>query len=91
MENIRTAVQKVAKLKEMGIFDKWVANTNKRASEFESTNPIKQELIGVQRRNRLLATHQYLSDMIESSFIFWGTPEGPGFWRVIVDSLRNEI
>lgn len=41
MENIRTAVQKVAKLKEMGIFDKWVANTDKRARDFENTNPIK--------------------------------------------------
>ena len=91
MEKSRTAVQKVAKLKEMGIFDKWVANADKRAREFENTNPIKQELNGVQRRNRLLATHQYFSDMIESSFIFAGTPEGSAFWGVIVDSLRREI
>lgn len=91
MENIRTAAQKVAKMKEMGILDKWVANTDKRARDFENTNPIKQELNGVQRRNRLLATHLYLSDMIESSFIFAGTPEGSGFWGIIVDSLRREI
>lgn len=91
MENSRTAVQKVAKLKEMGIFDKWVANTDKRARDFENTNPIKQELNGVQRRNRLLATHQYLSDMIEASFIFWGCPEREDFWYNIVDNLRSEI
>lgn len=91
MEKPRNVVQKVAKLKEMGIFDKWVFNSDKRAMDFENTNPIKQELKGVQRRNRLLATHQYLSDMIESSFIFAGTPEGSGFWGIIVDSLRKEI
>lgn len=43
MENRRDAVQKVAKLKELGIFDKWVFNTDKRTMEFENTNPIKQE------------------------------------------------
>ena len=91
MEKSRTAVQKVAKLKEMGIFDKWVLNADKRARDFENTNPIKQELNGVQRRNRLLATHQYLSDMIESSFIFAGTPEGRQFWYDLVDNLRSEI
>lgn len=91
MEKPRTAVQKVAKLKEMGIFDKWVSNTNKRARDFENTNPIKQELNGLQRRNRLLATHQYLSDMIEASFIFLDCPEGIQFWYDIVDELRSEI
>ena len=91
MEKSRTAVQKVEKMKEMGIFDKWVTNTDKRYNEFANTNPVKQELNGVQRRNRLLATHQYLSDMIECSFIFAGTPEGSGFWGIIVDSLRREI
>lgn len=91
MEKPRTIFQKVEKMKEMGIFDKWVANTDKRARDFENTNPIKQELNGVRRRNRLLATHQYLSDMIESSFLFAGTPEGSGFWGIIVDSLRREI
>lgn len=91
MEKPRTAVQKVAKLKEMGIFDKWVSNTNKRARDFENTNPIKQELNGLQRRNRLLATHQYLSDMIEASFIFLDCPEGIQFWYDIVNELRSEI
>lgn len=91
MENIRTAVQKVAKLKEMGIFDKWVTNTDKRYHEYENTNPIKQELNCVQRRNRLLTTRQYLSDTIECSFLFANTPEGSGYWNTIVDSLRREI
>lgn len=81
MEKQRTAVQKVAKLKEMGIFDKWVANTDKRATEFK--------LNCVQRRNMLLTTYSYLSDMIESSFIFAGTPEGRQFWCDLVDELRS--
>ena len=53
MENYRDAVQKVAKMKELGIFGKWVFNTDKRTKDFENTNPIKQELNCVQRRNRL--------------------------------------
>lgn len=32
MENYRNAVQKVAKMKELGIFDKWVSNTDKQAT-----------------------------------------------------------
>lgn len=91
MENYRDAVQKVAKMKELGIFDKWVFNTDNRTKDFESTNPIKQELNCVQRRNRLLATYPYLSDMIESSFIFLECPEGRQLWYNIVDELRSEI
>ncbi|WAX09041.1 hypothetical protein BT61P2_00018 [Bacteroides phage BT61P2] len=91
MENYRDAVQKVSKLKELGIFDKWVANTDKRTKEFENTNPIKQKLNCVQRRNRLLAAFPYLSDMIEASFIFWDSPEKKDFWYDILDNLRSEI
>lgn len=91
MENYRSSQQKVEKMKELGIFDKWVSNTDKRTTEFENTNPIKQELNCVQRRNRLLATFPYLSDMIEASFIFWDCPEGRQFWYDLVDELRSEI
>lgn len=91
MENYRDAVQKVAKMKELGIFGKWVFNTDRRTKAFENTNPIKQELNCVQRRNRLLSKYEYLSDMIESSFIFLDCPEGRQFWYDIVDGLRSEI
>lgn len=91
MENYRDAVQKVAKMKELGIFDKWVSNTDKRTKEFENTSPIKPELNCVQRRNRLLITFTYLSDMIEASFIFLDCPEKQDFWFNIVDNLRSEI
>jgi N12 class adenine-specific DNA methylase len=66
MENYRNAVQKVAKMKELGIFDKWVSNTDKQVTEFK--------LNCVQRRNRLLSKYAYLSDMIEASFIFLYCP-----------------
>lgn len=91
MEKQRNAVQKAAKLKGMGIFDKWVFNTDNRTKDSESTNPVEQESDCVQRRNMLLATYLYLSDMIEASFIFLDCPEGSGFWRDIVDELRSEI
>lgn len=83
MENYRDAVQKVAKMKELGIFDKWVSNTDKRTTEFK--------LNCVQRRNMLLSTYPYLSDMVEASFIFLDCPEGRQLWYNIVDELRSEI
>ena len=83
MEKSRNAVQKVAKMKELGIFDKWVSNTDKRTTEIK--------LNCVQRRNMLLATYPYLSDMIEASFIFWDSPEGRQFWYDILDDLGSEI
>lgn len=72
MENYRSGQQKVEKMKELGIFDKWVSNTDKRTMEFENTNPIKQELNCVQRRNRLLANYAYLSDMIGMHHSYFG-------------------
>lgn len=83
MEKSRNAIQKIFKLKELGVFDKWVFNTDKRATEFK--------LNCVQRRNMLLSKYTYLSDMIESSFIFSDTPEKQDFWHNIVDDLRSEI
>lgn len=91
MEKSRNAVQKVAKMKELGIFDKWVSNTDKRTTEFENMSPIKPELNCVQMRNRLLSKYAYLSDMIEASFIFLDCPEGRQFWYDLVDELRSEI
>lgn len=91
MENYRDAVQKVAKMKELGIFDKWVSNTDERTKKFNSMTTVRQELNCVQRRNRLLSKYAYLSDMIEASFIFLDCPEGRQFWYDIVDELRSEI
>lgn len=89
MENYRSSQQKVEKMKELGIFDKWVSNTDERTKKFNSM--IRQELNCVQRRNRLLSKYAYLSDMIEASFIFLDCPEGRQFWYDLVDELRSEI
>lgn len=91
MENYRSSQQKVEKMKELGIFDKWVSNTDKRTMEFTSITTVRQELICEQWRNRLLANYAYLSDMIEASFIFSDCPEGRQFWYDLVDELRSEI
>jgi hypothetical protein len=85
MEKQRTVVEKVAKMKELGIFDKWVANTDKRTKECEIY------VRNVQRRNELLIKYKYLSNMIESSFLFADTQEKQDFWNNIVDELRSEI
>lgn len=91
MEKSRNAVQKVKKMKELGIFDKWVSNTDKRTMEFTSITTVRQELICEQWRNILLSNYVCLSDMIEASFIFLDCPEGRQFWYDIVDELRSEI
>ena len=91
MENYRSSQQKVEKMKELGIFDKWVSNTDERTKKFNSMTTVRQELNCVQRRNRLLSKYAYLSDMIEASFIFSDTPEKQDFWYDIVDELRSEI
>lgn len=91
MENYRSSQQKVEKMKELGIFDKWVSNTDKRTKKFNSMTTVRQELNCVQRRNRLLSKYAYLSDMIEASFIFSDCPEGRQFWCDTVDKLRSEI
>lgn len=91
MEKYRSNQQKVEKMKELGIFDKWVSNTDERTKKFNSMTTIRQELNCVQRRNRLLSKYAYLSDMIEASFIFLDCPEGRQFWYDLVDELRSEI
>lgn len=91
MENYRSSQQKVEKMKELGIFDKWVSNTDERTKKFNSMTTIRQELNCVQRRNRLLSKYAHLSDMIEASFIFLDCPEGRQFWYDLVDELRSEI
>lgn len=91
MENYRSGQQKVEKMKELGIFDRWVSNTDKRTIEFTSITTVRQELNCVQERNRLLSKYAYLSDMIEASFIFLYCPEGRQFWYDTVAKLRSEI
>ena len=91
MEKQRNVFQKVEKMKELGIFDRWVSNTDKRTMEFTSITTVRQELICEHWRKWLLSNYAYLSDMIEASFILLDCPEGRQFWYDLVDELRSEI
>lgn len=91
MENYRNGQQKVEKMKELGIFDKWVSNTDKWTMEIDSMTTVRQELICAQWRDGLLYRYAYLSDTIEASFIFSDSPEGRQFWYDTLDKLRSEI
>nr|DAK77089.1 MAG TPA: hypothetical protein [Caudoviricetes sp.] len=84
MENLRRRnQQKVEKMKKLGIFDKWVSNTDERTKRLH--------INCVQRRNWLLSNYAYLSDMIGASFEFSDCPEGKQFWYDILAELRSEI
>lgn len=93
MEEKLAGWQRVAKMKELGIYDKWVTNTDARTQEFYE-GCYTQDIIDsekIKRRNRKLNGVGYLSDMIEGSFVFTDSPEGWKYWDNIVDELRSEI
>lgn len=91
MEEKLAGWQRVAKMKELGIYDKWVINTDARTQEvYEGC--CTQDIIDsekIKRRNRKLNGVGYLSDMIESSFVFTDSPEGWKYWDYIVTALRE--
>lgn len=82
------------KLKELGIFEKWQANTDAHTAGMYGRYRFEKDYVESRkrrRRNTFLDAYAYLSDAIESSFIFVKAPEGPSYWREIVDQLREEI
>lgn len=94
MEKKRSSREKIEKMKELGIFEKWQANTDAHVRELYTRYGFIEEYIKLRLKRRctiLLERYAYLSDMIESSFIFVKAPEGPSYWREIVDQLREEI
>ena len=94
MEKKRSSQEKIEKMKELGIFEKWQDNTDARTREMYSRYDFTENHIKYQqkrRRIRFLDTYAYLSDVIESSFVFVKAPEGPSYWYEIVDQLRKEI
>lgn len=93
MEEKLAGWQRVAKMKELGIYDKWVTNTDARTQEVYERY-YTQDLIDSQkvaRRNRKLRGVECLSDTIESSFVFTDSPEGWDYWDNIVTALRDGI
>lgn len=71
------------KMQELGIFEKWQANTDAHTAEMYSCYDFTERYIeSRQKRRRILFldAYAYLSDVIESSY-----------WCEIVDQLREEI
>lgn len=81
MEKERSSEEKIKKMQELGIFEKWQANTDAHARELR----LKRKC------TILLEEYEYLSDAIESSFVFSRSPEGFDYWCEIVGQLREEI
>lgn len=94
MEKKRSSWEKIEKMKELGIFEKWQANTDAHTREMYSRYDFTENYIKSRqkrRRNTLLNAYVYLSDAIESSFVFSRSPEGFDYWDRIVGQLREEI
>lgn len=94
MEKKRSSREKIEKMQELGIFEKWQANTDARTAELYSCYDFTERYIESRKRRRrilFLNAYAYLSDVIESSFIFVKAPEGPSYRCEIVDQLREEI
>lgn len=94
MEKKRSSEEKIKKMQELGIFEKWQANTDALTREMYSLYDFTENYIKSQQKRRrilLLDEYAYLSDVIKSSFIFVKAPEGLSYWREIADQLREEI
>lgn len=94
MEKKRSSWEKIEKMKELGIFEKWQANTDAHTAGMYGRYRFEKDYVESRkrrRRNTFLDAYAYLSDAIESSFVFSESPEGPSYWREIVDQLREEI
>lgn len=94
MEKSRNAVQKVAKMKELGIYNRFLKNSENRIRELYGMYSFSEERLMILFRNnisRKLRVYNFLSEVIESSFIFSDTPEKQDFWYNIVDDLKSEI
>lgn len=94
MEKKRSSREKIEKMRELGIFGKWRANTDENTAERYTRYAFPKDYIRLRQKRRcttLLREHDYLSITIESSFIFSRSPEGSDYWDRIVGQLREEI
>lgn len=94
MEKKRSSQEKIEKMKELGIFEKWQANTDAHTAGMYGRYRFEKDYVESRKRRRRIAFldgYAYLSDMIESSFLFSKSPEGFGYWGKIVTALREEI
>lgn len=94
MENPRNSLQKIQKMKEMGIYNRFLKNSENRLREMYRNYSLDDSHMASLVRNetnRRLNLYNYLSEVLERSFVFADTPEKQDFWYNIVDELRSEI
>ena len=94
MEKPRNALQKIRTMKDLGIYNIFLKNSENRIRELYRMYSFSEDYLMTQVRtiiNRRLSQINYLSVVLEMSFIFADTPEKEKFWYDIVDELRSEI
>lgn len=94
MEKSRNALQKIRMMRDLGIYNRFLKNSENRIRELNRMYSFSEEYLMTQARtiiNRRLNQINYLSVVLEMSFIFADTPEKETFWYDIVDELRSEI
>jgi len=94
MEKSRNALQKIRTMKDLGIYNKFLKNSEDRIRELNRMYSFPEDYLMTQVRtiiSRRLREYNYLSEVIDTSFIFSDTPEKQDFWNNIVEELLSEI
>lgn len=94
MEKPRNALQKIRMMKDLGIYNRFLKNSEDRIRELYRMYSFSEDYLMTQVRtiiNRRLSRINYLSVVLEMSFIFADTPEKQDFWNDIVEELTSEI
>lgn len=94
MEKPRNALQKIRTMKDLGIYNKFLKNSENRIRELYRMYSFSEDYLMTQVRtiiNWRLSQINYLSDVLEMSFVFSDTPEKQDFWNNIVEELISEI
>nr|DAK77090.1 MAG TPA: hypothetical protein [Caudoviricetes sp.] len=94
MEKSRNALQKIRTMKDLGIYNKFLKNSEDRIRELNRRYSFSEDYLMTQVRtiiSRRLREYNYLSEVIDTSFIFSDTPEKQDFWNNIVEELLSEI
>lgn len=94
MEKPRNALQKIRTMKDLGIYNIFLKNSENRIRELYRMYSFPEDYLMTQVRtiiNRRLSQINYLSVVLEMSFVFSDTPEKQDFWNNIVEELISEI
>ena len=94
MEKPRNALQKIQKMKDLGIYNRFLKNSEDRIRELNRMYSFSEDYLSNQIHviiGQRLRNYNYLSEVIDTSFIFSDTPEKQDFWNNIVEELISEI